>query len=103
MNENISFGKIAVLVVVIVGIAGVAFVVGKKSEVVVVALIVTPTSTQTKPVEQKKVIDEAVRMETNFFESKKYGYSVQYAKKYEGQTGYDDITRKSSDERFFLL
>lgn len=74
MNQNISWGKIVVLVVAIVGIGALGFVMGRqKSEVAVVAPI-TPAVQPVKK-ETSEVVDEKV------YRNEKYGFNVTFPSK----------------------
>lgn len=86
MNQNISWGKIVVLVVAIIGVGAVGFVVGKKSEVVVVAPITPVTQPikkeAAKPIGEMRpaIIIPAMVIPTDWkvWEDKVMGYSFRY-------------------------
>lgn len=86
MNQEIHWGKIATLVVVIVGISSIAFVAGRKMG--------EPVANTTAPTDQQLSRDElkvasAGQQKTVYYENKKYGFSLNFPVGWSGYKALD--------------
>jgi hypothetical protein len=104
MNESISWGKIAVLVVAIVGIGIMAFLWGRKSGTEIDSQPAassskkTETATIPKASSTSPVIDKTA--DWNIYTNKKYGYTFKYPRHYslyDGETYKEDNIENANE------
>jgi hypothetical protein len=97
MNENISWGKIVVLVVAMLGVGVLGFVVGRKND----EAITVPTTIVSQP-KQEKVTPSVSKDETmgailaQTYKNEQFGFSIQYPEAF-------DVVVQNNDSSFFEI